>query len=291
MIPLSDYSQLDKAIWRTVEYMDLFDYPVTAVEIHRYLDSLSATLPEVEIALSHANYLVRTENYYHLPGRRLTVDMRSERTAVAQQLWPHAKRYGRYLAQLPFVRMIAVTGSLAMNNTPHEADVDYLIVTGNGRLWLCRAFIIAVVRLAARQHINLCPNYLITERALRFPDENLYAAHEVTQMIPLAGLPTYEQIRQENQWTARYLPNANGSPQSFASQTNPQHWQKITELPFKTPLGQWLEKWEMQRKVQKFHREFQPNLETSFSADWCKGHFTDHNRQTMTAYQQRTLER
>jgi hypothetical protein len=64
--------------------------------------------------------------------------------------------------------------------------------------------------LAWRRGVHLCPNFLLTENALKISEENLYTAHEVVQMIPLYGFGTYRKFRKLNAWTTSYLPNANG---------------------------------------------------------------------------------
>lgn len=282
---------LETAVWRTLAYVDVFDYPLTAVEIHRYLVETSATLAEVKSVLANqrftGKYLYRSGPFFALPGREKSIAVRQHRAEIASQLWPVALRYGRLLASLPFSRMVAVTGSLAVDNTAADGDIDYLIVAANGRVWLNRVFAIAIVRLAARHGYTLCPNYILAECALFFPDHNLYIAHEVTQMIPLSGLPVYHHIRRENSWTYTFLPNADGPPRTVANGRAPyHHLRHLAELPLRTPLGRWLDQWEMQRKI----RKFQPhtiNPETDFSADWCKGHFDAHKQYTLAAYQTR----
>ena len=288
--PPQSLTALERAIWQTVAYFDVFDYPLTAAEVHRYLEGVTARASDIAHTLANGRFspqhLVHANGYYMFAGREHIVAKRQRRHALAQRLWPAAIRYGRFISSLPFVRMVAVTGSLAVNNVDEHADIDYLVVTENGRLWLCRAFIIAIVRLAARQQLTLCPNYLLSERVLQFSDRNLYTAHEVAQMIPLSGLATYQQMRQANLWTAAYIPNAIGPPTHVApAPVAPHLGQRLLELPWRTPLGDWLEQWEMQRKIHKFQAHVQHNGETDFTADWCKGHFDAHNERTMTAYQ------
>ena len=283
-------TKLEQAILQTVSYGDVFNYPVTLAEIHRYLEGIEATQAEVVDVLANGSllphFLAHQDGFYMLAGREDILTTRRKRAAISQQLWPAAIRYGRFISHLPFVRMVTLTGSLAMNNVTKDADIDYLIVTGNGRLWLARAFIIIIVRLAARQGIVLCPNYILSERALQFPDENLYAARELAQMMPISGLESYQKMRQANRWANKFLPNATGAPATHFATTRPSWLQKLLELPFRTPLGNWLESWEMRRKIRKFKHQH-INSETSFCPDWCKGHFDGHQENTLFAYETR----
>ncbi len=283
---------LEAAVVRTVTYADLFNYPLTAAQVHRYLEGVPASQENVAAVLANGrlipHQLHHQNGYFMLPDRQEIAALRQEREQIAQRLWSKAVRYGRILAHLPFVRMVAVTGSLTMNNAESDGDIDYLIVTENGRVWLSRAFIIAIVRLARRDQVELCPNYILSAKALEFPDRNLYVAHELAQMVPLSGLTMYRRIRQINQWADDFLPNAAGPPHTFAPIRR--RWpQKAAELPLRTPVGHWLEQWEMTRKIRKLQRQEAETefTETDFSPDWCKGHFDGYNGRTMHAYRQR----
>ncbi len=283
-------TELETAVWRTIVYADGFDYPMTAVEIHRYLEGLPASLAEVQYVLTHNRQQSRFANYHTLPGREEIIRIRRQRETRARQLWPHAVSYARLITRIPFVRMIAVTGSLAVNNVTPDADVDYLIVTEHGRLWLCRALIIGVVKLAAQRDIILCPNYILSENALRFPEQNLYTARELSQMVPLAGLAVYWKMRRLNEWTARFLPNAAGLPPTAVS-PQPIHsrLQTWAELPLRTAVGGWLERWEMNRKIRKLETAVPAPSEARFTANQCKGHFHTHQQRAIQTYREKVM--
>jgi hypothetical protein len=282
-------ADIERAIIETVTYVDLFDYPLTAAEIHRYLYHWPVSYEVVSKHLGNdtlvPHRLSHLEGFYTLPGREATVATRLERQQAANQLWPEAHHYGRLIARLPFVRMVAVTGSLAMDNVQKRADIDYLIVTADDHLWVCRAFVIALVRLAARRNIELCPNYFVSERALRFPEQNLYTAHELAQMIPLFGLRIYQRMRQLNNWTQAFLPNADGPPAGRdVTIEAPSFPGRTGEVLLRSPVGKRLERWEMERKINKFRRYHQNWQESDFSPDRCKGHFDNHQQQTLNSY-------
>lgn len=293
----TDRVKTEQAIVNTVSYVDAFDYPLTPGEIHRYLVGLPLSRAGVQRVLDYGTLVPNSLSYqdglYMLPGREEVAELRRQRRAVSERLWPAAVHYGSLIAQMPFVRMVAVTGSLAVNNVDGKEDIDYLIVTGDDHLWVSRAFVLLIVRWAARQGYELCPNYFLSERALRLTDQNLYTAHEVTQMMPLHGLPVYHRLRQVNAWTRRFLPNASGAPQlPSAAQpvvrktdTGTRRARGALESLLATPPGRWLDKWEMSRKVRKFRRIYWGWHESDFSSDCCKGHFNHHQQRAIQAYE------
>jgi hypothetical protein len=230
-----------------------------------------------------------------LPGRDDVVATRKQRQTSAERLWPEAIVYGRLMARLPFVRMVGVTGSLAVNNVGPEEDIDYMIVTADDHLWVCRAFVILLVRWAARRAITLCPNYFLTESALRLSTQNLYTAHELTQMVPLFGLPLYHSMRRLNSWTDRFLPNAQGAPAlphyiPVPQPPKPIPGRNALEALLESRPGRWLDRVEMGRKVRRFRREHPGSHEAEFSAECCKGHFNQHQQRTIQAFERLVSE-
>jgi hypothetical protein len=291
--PLFKPDRLFQAILQTVAYADVFDYPLRLEEIYRYLHGMEVTQDEIESSLNRvdrmSSYLSEEDGFYALSGRAQTTQTRKLRAEIADRLWPRAEHYGRWVSRLPFVRMVAVTGALAMDNEPGN-DLDYLIVTEPGRLWLCRGLVILIVRWAARMGDLVCPNYLLSENALTFSQRDLYTAHELTQMVPLSGMQVYWKIREANRWTVDFLPNALGVPRldiPVAENRNPHLLQGLAEGLLRSRPGGWVESWEMKRKIRKFGRIYPASQEADFCADWCKGHFGGYGRQTLMAYSER----
>lgn len=290
---------IEEAIFHTVAYVDVFDYPLTANEVHQYLVGVAAPAGTIHALLENGRLvphrLSRHQGYFTLPGRETIIETRQQRQQIAARLWPQAIRYGQMIAALPFVRMVAVTGSLAVDNALADADIDYLVVTEPGRLWLSRAMTILVVRQANRHGVTLCPNYFLSEKALTFDSHNLYTAHELIQMVPVSGLEVYHKIRQLNRWTEKFLPNAHSERQPMPPATLV-GWQRIScnllRRALHGPAGAWLEQWEMKRKIAKFTRQTinKQAIETAFSPDWCKGHFDGHGYRILHAYEERVQQ-
>lgn len=278
--------QLRGAVLATVSYADLFDFPLDSVEIHRDLVGVAATLEATGRAIDAllaAGTLARDEVYPVLPGRTGLAALRRDRRARATQLWPRARRFGRILARYPFVRLVAVSGSLAAENPDGHADLDYLIVTTPGRLWSVRALAIGLVRLARGTGLELCPNYLLTTRALAIAPHDLYTAHELLQIVPLSGMETYRQLLDANAWAAQWLPNR--YRQAVAATVPPLRaglGGRVGERALGGSLGDRLERWEARRKRARLGARG-----GHFTEDVCEGHYGKHREWVLGEFQVR----
>lgn len=288
---------LSEAILQTVIYSDLFDYPLSAHEIHRYLGGLKASLDEVMTALGCNSTLMQTGNYYVLPGRQNIVEIRMQRQKRSKELLPTALRYGRILGTLPFIRMVALTGSLAVTNISGDEDFDYMLVTTAGRLWIARAFALLFNRFVKSFGHTICPNLILSENALEWSKHDLYSARELCQMIPIMGMDVYQRFLEANEWVQDFLPNAymeSGSSSHsqgvLLTQQRPSALQKVLEFPWRGKLGDRFERWEMVRKITRFSKQEGFGEETVFNADMCQGNFDHHGKWTREKLQQRLNE-
>ena len=289
--PQKACDELDLAILRTVTYADIFDYPLTNAEIRRYLIGVNVPQRTVDLRLNAGwlvpRYLSNTEGFFTLCGREGIVHTRQQRQELAVDVWPRAISYGQLIASLPFVKLVAVTGELAMDNTGPRSDIDYFIVTEPRRLWLCRLMVIGVVKYVARRGDIVCPNFLLSESSLVLDDRNLYTAHEVTQMIPMTGHASYEQFRALNPWVYDYLPNATGAPRAMIARPHGRRVRLLAESVLRTRFGARLERWEMNRKIRKLRQVGSHSNEASFTEEWCKGHVDDHGERIIALYTSR----
>jgi hypothetical protein len=272
---------------------------MTAAEIHHFLIGLSASADEVQAALDHSDWLAqrieRINGYCVVRGHAHMAEQRHTREAASQALWLLARRYGILLAHLPFVRMVALTGALAMRNASGSRDdIDYIVVTEPGRVWTARALTVLIVRIARLWHVGLCPNYVLAETALLQTRQDLFIAHELAQMVPLASYPIYEAMRNSNGWALPLLPNAQG-PFYREADSRPRGLgrlaQRLGEIILSGPLGDAFERWEQRRKMRKFSADARkPGSSAQIDEQRVKGHFNDYGTPGLKEYRAR-LER
>lgn len=286
-------SDLEWAIVKTIAYSDIFSYPLTAAEIHHYLIGQLASYDAVVAMLDHSPLLdelySHTSGFYTLLNREYLVEIRQQRQVMAEELWPLAIKYGELIGKLPFVKMVAITGSLAVDNTDSKGDIDYMVVTEPGRLWVCRMMVIAIVKWVARQGVTLCPNFFITDEALYMDEQGLFSAREIAQMVPIVGSEPYRQFRDANPWVTDYLPNALHIPPAhpvLQDVRRPVHL-NILQQVLRTPPGNWLDQWELRRKSNKLLTTHDNIQEAIFTRSMCKGHFEGHRERIIREYQDR----
>ena len=281
-------------------YADIFDYPLTFDEIYHFLD-FKASQNTVRMLLDkavQAQQIILIDPYYCLPGKTGLPDLRQKRQQASQRLWPKALHYGRWIASLPFVRQVSITGSLAVNNPRDEVDdIDFFVVTAPNRLWLCRALMILLVRLGHRQGVHLCPNYLLTENVMVFRENNLYIARELQQMVPIYGKDAYLKIRAKNDWITTYLPQAEAPNLDRLNDTlSPAQTRlkQIGEFLLRGYVGNLAETYLRRRQISK-HLKLAKQVgaldKVTFTADECKGHYDNHGQKTLNAYQSRINQR
>lgn len=131
-----------------------------------------------------------------------------------------AENASNVISILPTVLFVGITGSLAMNNTNKDSDIDLLIVTKKDTLWLTRPlvyFLLLISNFKIRkpntkdEKDKLCLNMWFDETGLIWnkKERNIFTAHEMAQIVALVNKnKTYERILFLNKWVLDYWPNA-----------------------------------------------------------------------------------
>ncbi len=286
--------RLNLAVLETLHYADIFDYVLTRDELARYLIGVQVAFPEIDAALTElvqrGACAVSPEGFLSLPGRERLTSQRLRLREQARSQKARAHLYARLLGYFPFVRMVALTGGLSMENA-RDDDIDLLIVCAPGHLWTVRGIAVALVRLARLAGDHLCPNLLLSENQLAVTDENLYSAHEIVQMIPLYGVDVYRRFRHLNIWVARYLPNAaNGYEDETRENTSPigALLKRKAEQMLNNHLGNAIEEWEMTRKVKKLSAMIPPDADdVEYSSEACRGWVSGHGHRVLAEFESR----
>ncbi|MFI5267328.1 MAG: hypothetical protein ACHQ7M_08135 [Chloroflexota bacterium] len=272
-------------------YSDLFDFPLTATELSTYLFDVGAGDAEVVLAARQAPEVVELDGYFCLRGRQHLVAERQRRVAENEQLWFKARRYAAIVATMPFVRMTAVTGSLAPGNARPGDDIDVLLVVTPGRLWLCRLLVLTLVRALRLIGDELCPNFLLSESRLQIDGSAFpaYYARELSQMAPLFGADAYRALRLANGWTIQLLPNSNHVHRADLANWPagiPGVLKRAAEAVLSLRIFDPLEAVERRRKVARLlSRHARERGIVEFSDDRCRGHFGAYVERMMALFE------
>lgn len=210
---------LPKAILKTLSYADVFDYPLTEDEIWQYLVEEKAVQGQVSMSLKSLlikGKVFKSLNFFFLPGREKIAKERKKRAKLASQKMKRAKFAARVLAIIPSIKLVGLTGALAMANSREADDIDFLIVTSSNLLWTTRFLATSLLtilglkreRTAKKFTDKICLNMFIDETSLVFEDRNLFIAHEISQLRPLfERKETYRKFLSCNKWVGKFLPN------------------------------------------------------------------------------------
>jgi cytidyltransferase-like protein len=207
-------------MWETLVYFDLFDYPLTREELFKFSHKKGLSFTNVKVS--------PYRNYYFLPGRESLVTLRRQRFHFSQLKWQKLNRFKWIFKLIPWIKLVAVTGALSMNNASKNDDLDLMIITVKNRLWLTRLLLIILLFPFLRRHppigsdpegnkspigsdpnVNkFCLNLWLDESALKLDQKNLYIAHELAQLKPIFNKDeTYQKLINVNLWIKKYLPN------------------------------------------------------------------------------------
>ena len=198
------------AVLRSVTYAALFDYPLTLAQLHTSLIGVRADADAVAAWWRSSDLLQATIDYqdglYFPSGRRDLLRTRARREALSRGLLDRDRRILSVVAGMPFVRMVALSGSLAHLNAEASADLDFFVITAPHRVWSVTLFLLVIARLFGWRR-RLCLNYVISEEALRVDPGDLFSANQIIHLRPILGHRFFARFVNANPFVREIYPN------------------------------------------------------------------------------------
>ena len=263
---MSNLSSTESSVLKTLVYFDIFDYPLTLVEIWRYLYQVpEISLLEVQKVLENSENLKKfietRKGFYFLKGRSDLINIRLERYNIANSKFKKARKMVKLLRFIPFIGLVAVCNNLGYNNATEKSDIDLFLITSPKRIWTARFYSFLLLKLLGQRpkegksKDKICISVFVTEdkmnlKELMLDEEDIHFVYWLSQFVPLYDQKNiWPEFVKANLWARQYLAN------SYFYSTNPKRSvkpsrfiKKFKEVFHFGALGDFLEK--LYKKIQ-----------------------------------------
>ena len=280
------------AVLCSVTYASLFDYPLTLAQLRESLIGEPADERTITEWLATSALLQTTieqqDGLYFPRGRRDLLATRTRREALSRELLDRDRRILRFLSRLPFVRMVALSGSLAHLNAEGGSDLDLFVITSPGRVWCVTLFVLIVARLRGWRR-RLCLNYVVSERNLAIEPPDLFSANQIIHLRPVTGESIYRRFLAANPFVTGHYPNF--SPRRIDALAGAARPRRVTTLlegalsiglaPLADRASRFLYGWHLRRRSTAWKSRDQVRLER----ECLKLHTSSHRADTMARYE------
>jgi predicted nucleotidyltransferase len=252
-------------ILTTLAYFDIFRYPLTRTEIFFFLQNLYEKEEFVNAlyALIREDQVYQLDDFFSLQEDYSLVTRRRKGNLTAKKLLSKAEGIAGFLSSFPFVRGVAVSGSLSKNFADEKSDIDFFIITEKNKLWLARTFMHLFKKLTFllnKEHL-FCMNYYVDEDGLKIKEKNIYTATELATLLPMRGIDAFQDLYQHNTWSRDYLPNYNLKI-ACTKEVRNSYFKWLVEKCFSNPIGNALDyllmsitisRWTQKKKQQRLN--------------------------------------
>lgn len=212
---------MERAILKTLTYADIFDYPLTLRELHKWLINEKCDLRTLEKALNRLNKKSKIgylKDFYFLKGRENIVLSRIRKSKQSAVYIRKANLISKLLKIIPWIKLVGISGGLSMENSGKDGDIDLVLITAKNKIWLTRFLTLFLLQITGQRRKvtdskrkaagKICCNLIMEEDFLEQKKKDLYSAHEVLQMRILWERDgVYSKYLSDNEWVFKFLPN------------------------------------------------------------------------------------
>lgn len=284
--------QQELAVLRSVVYASLFDYPLTLPQLCATLVEVPADEGTVAAWWRDSRFLRAAVEYrdgwYFPAGRADLIATRARREALSRDLLDAEQRLLSMVASIPFVRMVAVSGSLAHLNAERSADLDLFVITAPHRVWSVTLVVLVIARLRGWRR-RMCLNYVISESALAIEPADLFSANQIIHLRPFHGHEVFTRFLEANHFVRELYPNFAISADGSSPGARPAARRFAIERLLSATLAPVIELgaralygWHLRRRSATWRSRDQVRLER----ECLKLHTTSHRADTLARFEE-----
>ncbi len=203
----------------TLAYADQFNFPLKTEEISQRLIKRSLSNRELSNSLTNLKKKKNIKKdgvFWKLNQSEVESSVRKEREVFSQKKWLEIPLILKTIGWIPWIRGVAVTGSLAVNNVLEKSDIDLMIIVQPNRLWISRILVSLSTFWTGKRRTwdgsednSWCFNLWLDKKNMQLPHDkrNLYSAYEVCQSKWVLDRDNIEErFLVENSWVNKLLP-------------------------------------------------------------------------------------
>jgi len=198
------------AILQSVTYAALFDYPLTLAELHQSLIGLKMDEAAIVRTYRASPALRRAvdcqEGMFFPAGRENLLPERRRREAWSLAFLQRRRLLLAGVCAIPYVRMVALSGSIAHLNMDGAGDLDLFIVTRGLHVWSVTVAVIVLAKLLRHRDVT-CANFVVSDSRLALEQHDLFSANQTIHLQPLVGVPVLHELARANPFIASFYPN------------------------------------------------------------------------------------
>lgn len=186
-------------------------------ELHKYLHRNGNNRRPTLIEITNALYELRRiglvfeqEGVFSIIDCSDAVKQKEKHEEISKEKITKLRTPLKWFAVLPFLKAIAVTGSVAMRNATQSSDLDLLIIVKPGRIWTTRILAMIVTQFFGRRRHDkkitdrICLNYFIADGA-EAPTQNIASANILAFAMPILGKEKFSAFISRNRWMEKFL--------------------------------------------------------------------------------------
>lgn len=198
------------AVVRSVLYASLFDYPLTLAELRQTLIE-SIQTPSAIVAAFERNAALRAlveqqDGYFFPAGQGHLVAERRRRETHSRRFLDRHRRFLSLVTAMPYVGLVALSGSVAHLNVEGDGDLDLFIVTKGRHVWSVTVALILLAKVMGVRR-TVCANFVIADSRLKLEQADLFTASQVIHLKPLVGHDVFCALLAANPFVSHFYPN------------------------------------------------------------------------------------